>query len=99
MVGERLHLQVQVQLQVQGREFETRFLHVGMEDVEMESGGCSGQSDCKTVEERSEMELRERSEMEKPEWMEGETTNADASIQYCVTQLSNEEPCPHRKHF
>lgn len=79
MVGERSHLQVQVQLQVQGREFETRFLHVAMEDVEMESGDCSGQSDCKTEEERIEMEWRDRLEMEEPEWMEGTEPMEDKS--------------------
>jgi len=71
MVGERSHLQVQVQVQGQGREFETRFLHVAMEDVEMESGGRSGQFDCRTEEERIEME--------EPEWMEGREPMEDKS--------------------
>jgi len=79
MVGERSHLQVQVQVQGQGREFETRFLHVAMEDVEMESGGCSGQFDCRTEEERSEMEWRDGSGMEKLEWMEGREPLEDKS--------------------
>ena len=92
MVGERLHLQVQVQLQVQGREFETRFLHVAMEDVEMESGGRSGQFDCRTEEERSEMEWRERSEMEEPDLMEGREPMEDKSCRALGTVVEGPFP-------
>ena len=61
-------------LQVQaGREFEKRALQVGMEDAElqMEHGGCSGQFGCRREEGTSEMEGRDRSQMEELEWMEG----------------------------
>jgi len=68
MEGERWDLQVQA-----GMEFERRVLQVAMEDAElqMENGGCSGQFGCRTEEGRSEMEVRDRSQMEEPEWMEG----------------------------
>jgi len=61
-------------LQVQaGREFEKRVLQVAMEDAElqMEHGGCSGQFGCRREEGTSEMEGRDRSQMEELEWMEG----------------------------
>ena len=61
-------------LQVQaGMDFEKRALQVAMEDAElqMENWGSSGQFDCRRVEGRSEMEGRDRSQMEEPEWMEG----------------------------
>jgi len=71
MEGERWDHQVQVQV----TEFETKVLQVlqvAMEDVVMmESGRCLGQFGCRTEEERSEMELRDRTEMEEPEWMDG----------------------------
>lgn len=68
MVDERWDLQVQA-----GMEFEKRVLQVAMEDAElqMENGGYSGQFGCRTEEGRSEMEVRDRSQMEEPEWMEG----------------------------
>ena len=92
MVGERSHLQVQVQLQVQGREFETRFLHVAMKDVEMEIGGCSGQFDCRMEEERSEMEWRDRSKMEEPELMEGTEPMEDKSYGALGTEVEGPFP-------
>jgi len=67
MEGERWGLQVQA-----GVEFEKRVFQVVMEDAEltMENGGWSGQFGCRTEEGRSEMEGRDRSQVEEPEWME-----------------------------
>jgi len=82
MEGERWDLQVQVQVQVPVTEFETKVLQVlqvAMEDVVMESGRCLGQFGCRTEEERSEMELRDRTEMEEPEWMDGTELMEDKS--------------------
>jgi len=61
------------ELQVQAvMEDGEKVLQVAMEDAEelqMESGSCSGQFGCKQEEGRSEMEGRDRSKME--DWMEG----------------------------
>ena len=67
MEGERWGLQVQA-----GVDFEKRVFQVVMEDAKltMENGGWSGQFGCRTEEGRSEMEERDRSRMEEPEWME-----------------------------
>jgi len=50
-----------------------KVLQAVMEDAElqMESGSCSGQFDCRKEEGRSEMEGRDRSKMEVHDWMEG----------------------------
>jgi len=67
MEGERWGLQVQA-----GVEFEERVFQVVMEDAEltMENMGRSGQFGCRTGEGRSEMEGRDRSQVEEPERME-----------------------------
>jgi len=53
-------------------EFERRVFQVVMEDAELtiENVGWSGQFGCRTGEGRSEMEERDRSQVEEPEWME-----------------------------
>jgi len=53
-------------------EFEKRVFQVVMESAEltMENVDWSGQFGCRTGEGRSEMEERDRSRMEEPEWME-----------------------------
>jgi len=53
-------------------DFEKRVFQVVMESAEltMENVDWSGQFGCRTGEGRSEMEERDRSRMEEPEWME-----------------------------